>query len=263
MIWRYLKTQASILMYGMIGPLFLVLYFASDRDEFMRWFLWSGLAITVICVVTAVVMTAKGEKSAAQMAELEQSGVLALARVVDIQETGTEVRGQPLVNIGLQISGPGIQSFTSRKRVTASMARMSMITGRNLVVLVDPTTNEYQIDWERSSLINGLTPAIFTFADEEGTYDLSGKVEPLMEILRILKTNGIGLNDTVDWASYPDARQQVRAIVRRATAQHSSSGPAGDASAAQRLQQLETLRTTGAITEDEYATKRQEIVSQL
>lgn len=263
MIWRYLKTQASILMYGMIGPLFLVLYFASDRDEFMRWFLWSGLAITVICVVTAVVMTAKGEKSAAQMAELEQSGVLALARVVDIQETGTEVRGQPLVNIGLQISGPGIQSFTSRKRVTASMARMSMITGRNLVALVDPTTNEYQIDWERSSLFNGLTPAIFTFADEEGTYDLSGKVEPLMEILRILKTNGIGLNDTVDWASYPDARQQVRAIVRQATAPHDSSGRAGDASVAQRLQQLETLRTTGAITEDEYATKRQEIVSQL
>ena len=57
-----------------------------------------------------------------------------------------------------------------------------MITGGKLVALVDPTTNEYQIDWERSGLISGLTPAIFTFADEAGTYDLSGKVEPLRRV---------------------------------------------------------------------------------
>jgi hypothetical protein len=131
-------------------------------------------------------------------------------------------------------------------------------------VVVDPTTtNEYQIDRERSGLISGLTPAIFTFADEDGTYDLSGKVKPLMEILRILKTNGIRLGDTVDWATYPVARQEVRAIVRRATAQPDGPGTVADVSAARRLQQLETLRTTGAITDDEYATKRQEIVSQL
>jgi hypothetical protein len=263
MIWRYLKTQASILMYGMIGPFFLILYFASDGGEFMRWFLWSGLAVTAICVVTAVVMTARAEKSAAKRAELEQTGVLALARVVDIQDTGTEIRGQTLVRLALEISGPGIAPFTSEDRVIASMARMPMITGGKLVALVDPTTNEYQIDWERSGLISGLTPAIFTFADEDGTYDLSGKVEPLMEILRILKANGIRLNDTVDWATYPAARQEVRAIVRRATSQHDGPGTVADISAAQRLQQLETLRTTGAITDDEYATKRQEIVSQL
>jgi len=228
MVWRYLRVQASVLMYGMIGPFFLFLYFASDRDEFMRWFLWSGLVITAVCVLTAVVMTVHGERSAAKTAELEQTGVLALAQVVDLQETGTEVSGQPLVKLALQISGPGVQPFTGRDRVIASMARLPMITGRKLVVLVDPTTSEYQIDWERSAFINGLTPAVFTFADEAGTYDLGGKVEPLMEILRILKANGIGLNDTVDWASHPVARQQVRAIVRRAAAPQAT---AGDASA--------------------------------
>ncbi len=229
MLWRYLKHQVTVLMYGMIGPFFLILYFASDRDAFMQSFLWSGLVVTAICVVTAVVMTVKEEKSAAQKADLEQNGVVALAKVLRIHETGTSIKDQPLVKLDLQISGPGIQTFTSQDKVISSMERFSMITGRKLVVLVEPTTNEYQIDWERSALINGHTPAIFTFADEDGTYDLSGKVEPLMEILRILKTNGIRLNDTVDWASYPAARQQVRAIVRRATGNASTASVETDA----------------------------------
>jgi hypothetical protein len=32
---------------------------------------------------------------------------------------------------------------------------------------------------------------------------------------------------------------------------------------AQRLQELETLRATGAISEDEYSSKRQQIIAQL
>ncbi len=219
MIWRYLKTQASVLMYGMIGPFFLILYVASDRDEFMRWFLWSGLVITVICVVTAVAITVNDIRSTSKMAELERIGVVALAQVTQIDDTGTEVRGQTLATLTLAISGPGISPFTARDRVIVSLSRLPMITGRKLVVLVDPATNEFRIDWDRSALISGLTPAIFTFADEDQTYDLSGEVEPLMEILRILKSHGLGLKDTVDWASYPAARQQIREIVRRASAQ--------------------------------------------
>ena len=47
------------------------------------------------------------------------------------------------------------------------------------VVLVNPATQEYQIDWERSSLVNGLVPAQFTLADDNKTYDLSyAKVIP-------------------------------------------------------------------------------------
>ena len=39
-------------------------------------------------------------------------------------------------------------------------------------------------------------------------------------------------------------------------------GPA-EPSTAQRLQELETLRATGAISDDEYTTKRQQIISEL
>jgi Short C-terminal domain len=181
-----------------------------------------------------------------------------------------------LVKLDLQISGPGLTPFASQDRVLASIARLPMITNRKLVALVDPTTNEYQIDWERSSLVSGMMPATFTIAEDNNkTYDLTGQAEPLMEILQILKANGIGLNNMIDLRSNPAARQQVQAIVRRAAAQQApaASAPmaaptpsymaAPEPSAAQRLQELETLRATGVISDDEYTAKRQQIISDL
>jgi hypothetical protein len=144
--------------------------------------------------------------------------VLALAQVVGIHETGTRINEQPLVKIDLQISGPGITPFATQDRVIASITRLPMITNRKLVALVDPTTNQYQIDWERSALVGGVMPANFTLAEDNKTYDLSGQAGPLMEILQILKANGISLNNMIDLRSNPAARQQVQAVVRRAAA---------------------------------------------
>jgi hypothetical protein len=63
------------------------------------------------------------------------------------------------------------------------------VDARKLVVLVDPATHDYEVDWERSALVNGLMQ--FTLSDEDRTYDLSGQAEPLMEILHIFKDNNI------------------------------------------------------------------------
>ena len=152
-----------------------------------------------------------------------------------------------------------------------------MITNRKLVALVDPATNEYQIDWERSALVGGVMPATFTLAEDNKTYDLSGQAGPLMEILQILKANGIGMNNMIDLRSNPAARAQVQAVVRRAAAaQRAPAAPAPAAApaaapyvappeptTAQRLQELETLRATGAISDGEYNTKRQQILTDL
>ena len=154
-----------------------------------------------------------------------------------------------------------------------------MIMNRKLVAMVDPATNEYQIDWERSGLVSGGMPANFTIAEDNKTYDLTGQAAPLMEILQILRAHGIGLNNMIDLRSNPAARQQVQAVVRRAAAaQPAPAAPAPAAapptappafmappepSTAQRLQELETLRATGVISEDEYNAKRQQILSDL
>jgi hypothetical protein len=276
--WRYVKIQAFVLLCGIVGPIFLAIYFASGAQPIMKWMFWAGLAITVLDVLIALGITSMGANKAAKTQALEQAGVLALAQVVGIHETGTRINEQPLVKIDLQISGPGIAPFASQDRVIASISRLPMITSRKLVALVDPITNEYQIDWERSSLVSGMMPATFTIAEDNRTYDLSGQVGPLMEILQILKANNIGLNNMIDLRANPAARQQVQAVVRRAAATQAPAAPAQAAappaaaqfasappepSTAQRLQELETLRATGAISDDEYTAKRQQILADL
>jgi hypothetical protein len=89
-----------------------------------------------------------------------------------------------------------------------------------------------------------------------------------MEILQILKANSIGINNMVDLRSNPAARAQVQAVVRRAAAAQqppAATAPAAAPAAptAERLQQLETLRASGAISDDEYNTKRQQILTDL
>lgn len=149
-----------------------------------------------------------------------------------------------------------------------------MITSRKLVALVDPGTNQYQIDWERSSLVSGVMPATFTIAEENKSYDLTGQTEPLMDILQILKANGIGINNMIDLRNDPVARQQVQQVVRRAAARQAPVAAASpstvakpmappEPTTAQRLQELETLRATGTISEDEYTTKHQQIISEI
>ncbi|MDT5369532.1 MAG: hypothetical protein QOC62_3963 [Mycobacterium sp.] len=281
MLGRYIKAQIMVLICGgLVGPIFLVVYFALGGMTLMKWMFWVGLLITAADVVIALALANFGAKSDAKTQALEQTGVLALAQVVGIHETGTRINEQPLVKIDLQISGPGITPFATQDRVIASITRLPMITNRKLAALVDPATNEYQIDWERSALVGGMMPATFTIAEDNKTYDLSGQAGPLMEIMQILKANGIGINNMVDLRSNPAARAQVQAVVRRAAAAQQAPAAAAPATAApyaapaapaapagpttaQRLQQLETLRATGAISDDEYNTKRQQILTDL
>ena len=196
MLWRYIKAQAWVLLCGgLVGPIFLAVFFATGQSSLLKWMFWVGLLITAADILIALALANYGAKSAAKTQVLEQQGVLALAQVTGITETGTRINDQPLVKINLRIEGPGIAPFDTQDRVLASVARLPMISNRKLVALVDPTTNEYQIDWERSALVSGLMPATFTVAEDNKTYDLSGQAAPLMEILQILKAHNIGLNN--------------------------------------------------------------------
>jgi hypothetical protein len=269
MLARYLKTQLLVLLCGgLVGPIFLIVYFVLPFHDVLQWRLYVGLLITVADVAIALALTNFGAKSAAKKAELEQHGVLALAQITGLTETGTRINEQPLVKLDLHISGPGFVPFDSQDRVIASVTRLGNLTARKLVVLVNPTTQQYQIDWERSALVNGLVPAQFTLAEDNKTYDLSGQAGPLMEILQILKANNIPLNRMVDIRSNPALRQQIQAVVRRAVQQQAPAAQPAPVAAPQqsvalRLQELETLHTSGALTEQEYTARRAQIISEI
>jgi hypothetical protein len=267
---RYLKTQLLVLLCGgLVGPIFLVVYFTLGLGSLLQWMLYVGLLITVADVLIALALTNYGAKSAAKTAELEQHGVLALAQITGLAETGTRINEQPVVKVNLHIAGPGFVPFDGQDRVIASVTRLGNLTARKLVVLVNPTTQEYQIDWERSALVNGLVPAQFAVAEDNRTYDLSGQAGPLMEILQILKANNVPLNRMVDIRSNPVLRQHIQAVVRRAAEQPAlAGGPAPvvtppQPSIAQRLQELETLRASGALSDPEYNSRRAQIISEI
>jgi hypothetical protein len=275
MLARYIKMQLLVLLCGgLVGPIFLVVYYTLGFGELLSWMFYAGLVITVADVLIALALTNFSLKSSAKTAELEQVGVLALAQITGLSETGTRINEQPVVKVHLHIGGSGFVPFDSEDRVIASVTRLGNLTARKLVVLVNPTTQQYLIDWERSALVNGLVPAQFTLAEDNRTYDLSGQAGPLMEILQILKANNIPLNRMVDIRSNPALRQQVQAVVRRAAGQGQAAAPGGGVSAqpvaaapqkpiAQRLQDLETLRASGAVTEDEYASRRAKIIAEI
>ena len=270
MLARYVKMQLLVLLCGgLVGPIFLVVYFTLGLGSLLSWMFYVGLLITVADVVIALALTNWGAKTSAKRAELEQSGVLALAQITGLTETGTRINDRPLVKVHLHISGPGIAPFDTEDRVIASVTRLGNLTARKLVVLVNPTTGQYHIDWERSALVNGLVPAQFTVAEDNQTYDLSGQAGPLMEILQILKANNIPLNRMVDIRSNPALRQQIHAVVRRAAQQQTptpSAQPAPEGpqpSIAERLAELDSLRTSGALTEQEYHSKRAEIIAEI
>ena len=275
MLVRYLKAQALVLLCGgLVGPIFLAVYFFSGQDELMKWMFWTGLLVTAIDVLVALGLAGFGQMRSAEREELEASGVLGLAEVIGIGETGTRVNDQPLVKLNLHITGPQLAPFEAQDKVLASVSRLPMITARKLVVMVNPATNKFHIDWERSALVSGMMPVRLTSEQDGRTYDLTGRSGPIMDILQILKSNGVALSGMADLRSNPAVRQQVMDVVRRATAAERTPAPAPAApappvapppapSTAQRLQEIETLRAMGTISEAEYTAKRAQIIAEL
>jgi len=285
MLARYIRAQIIVLVCGgLVGPIFLITYFVlpgmfgsfgndvgSMARQSTQWMLWVGLLITIADVLVAVWLANRGAKSSAKSAALHQTGVLTMAQITGLGETGMRINERPVVNLDLHISGPGLE-FDSRKRVTVDITKQAIVTARKLVVLVDPNTRDYEIDWQASALIAGVVPAQFQSSEDNQTYDLSGQAGPLMEIMQIYKANNLPFGGTVDIRNYPSVRQQIMAVVRRAAAQQPAAAGVGapaagvtppQASVAQRLQELEALHKSGALSAEEYASKRAQIIADI
>src|SRR6202007_3298372 len=189
-----------------------------------------------------------------------------------LAETGMRINDHPVIKLDLRITGPGVD-FNDQKRVTVGFSQQAIVTARKLVVLVDPTTREYEIDWQASALIAGVVPAQFSSTEDHTTYDLSGQAGPLMEILQIYKANNLPFSGTVDIRNSPAVRTQIMAVGRAAAAQQqpaaagvgaaAASVAPPQASVAQRLQELEALHNSGALSAEEYAGKRAQIISDI
>ena len=60
---RYLMFQAMMFVFGIVGPIFLIMFFATQPDPTVKWAYWWGLFITAGDVLIALWLTgAIGEK---------------------------------------------------------------------------------------------------------------------------------------------------------------------------------------------------------
>ena len=294
-VWRHLIAQVVVFICGgLTGPIFLAVYFLSDEKDDLAWMLWIGAAITVGSVVVGVVVAhfigwgvTKLEQSQQRRALLQQRGVLALAEITGYTETGVSINDRPVVKVRLSVMGQqGLAPFDTEVRVTMGVTAMPLLAARRLAVLVDPATRDCEVELQASALVTGLMPMKFVVAEDNRTYDITGQAGPVMEILRILRAYGVPLGGSFDLRSNLAMREQVLEIVRRNAAGQQAPWPGAQQpsppaaapnpasaawyppppptpSAAQRLQELETLRATGAITESEYAAKRQQVIASL
>lgn len=55
--WRYVRIQAMMLVFGCVGPIFLILFFTTQPDPSMKWAYWFGLFITAGDVLIALALT--------------------------------------------------------------------------------------------------------------------------------------------------------------------------------------------------------------
>ena len=60
---RYLVFQGMMFVFGIVGPIFLIVYFAAQPDPTLKWMYWFGLFITAADVLIALALTSSGAKS--------------------------------------------------------------------------------------------------------------------------------------------------------------------------------------------------------
>lgn len=260
---------------GLVGPIFLIVYFALGEmaRPMLQWMFWAGLFVTAADVLAALALANHSARTEARHEFLRRNGVLAMARVTGIGDTPVFVNDQQMIEVDLRIEPPGQPAFDDQQTMVSSPTRMQTLTGHRLVAMVEPGTENYEIDWEASALVAGVIPAEFTIEEDRTTYDLTGRSGPLMDILRVLHAHGIPLSAAVDIRSNPTVRQQISAIVRHAAETSGSAAapvpttPAVDLppppTVSERLQQLDTLHVTGGISEAEYNDKRKQIIADL
>ncbi|ROZ89513.1 SHOCT domain-containing protein [Gordonia sp. OPL2] len=275
----FLKIFGFVMLCGIVGPIFLVAYFLIDQPD-TEWMLWTGLGVTLLDVAIALFVARLSIGGQRKTARLRTTGRMAVADIRGLEQTNVQINDQPLMKLDLHVHGDGISSFEAQKRTVVPIFQQPMLHRRVLAVLVDPATNEFEIDWQATALLTGSVPARFTSSEDGATYDMTGRTEPLIRILEVLRQHDVSSSGSIDLRGNPHARRAVMEIVRAYAGREGSAmtepspgdEPMGAIdpstsdsrrSVGERLGDLDALRDTGQITDTEYAAARQRILGSI
>ena len=73
----YLKIQAFVFLCGIVGPIFLIVYFSIQPEQDSKWLYWTGLFITAADVLIALAITdssARADKALQKSTPVDERG---------------------------------------------------------------------------------------------------------------------------------------------------------------------------------------------
>jgi hypothetical protein len=161
-IVNFAKTLAFMLVCGIVGPIFLVIYFASGGSDLIGWMLWTGLGVTLLDVLIAFLIAVGRTNGQRKTLRLHQVGRRGLAEIVSIEQTNVRINEQPLLNLHVRIHGDDIAPFEAQTRTVVPDFRLPLLYAGPMPVLVDPETQEWEFDWDaaRPTPYAGGTPGM-------------------------------------------------------------------------------------------------------
>ncbi|MEV5000195.1 hypothetical protein [Nocardioides sp. LML1-1-1.1] len=185
-------TLAFMLVCGVVGPIFLVMGLVVDEPD-TGWLLPTGIAITALDVVIAVLVARGRTRMQQRMHRLRVRGRRARARVLSFEQTNVRINDQPVLVLRLRIEGADITPFEVQSRTVVSDVHIPLLHAGELPVLIDPETEEWEIDWASA---RPVAPVV-TATDERPAAE---RLAELDELLR---------KDLVSRDEYDDARARI------------------------------------------------------
>ena len=62
-LWLYVRVQLAVFVCGIVGPIFLSVYFAAQPDPTIKWMYYAGLIVTAADILIALGLTARRLRS--------------------------------------------------------------------------------------------------------------------------------------------------------------------------------------------------------
>jgi hypothetical protein len=139
---------------GIVGPIFVVMGLFAEGDV-VGWMVLAGLVITAGNLVLSAGIARTAHRAELRRARLAAHGRLATADILSMEETSSEMDGQPVVELKLHIHGAYVSSFDVVDRVPVPLLSIPLLHRGQLAVLVDPETREYEVDWKATAQLEG------------------------------------------------------------------------------------------------------------
>ncbi len=191
-----LPTLALMLLCGIVGPVFLVAGLVVDAPE-AGWMLPTGIAITALDVLIALLVARGRTRSQQRMYRLRTRGRTAVGRVLSFEQTNVRINDQPQVVIRMRIEGADLTPFEVQARTVVPDVRIPLLHAGELPVLIDPETHEWEIDWSAARPVT--TPVAAPVAEVEQR----SAAERLIELDELLR------KDLVSRDEYDAARARI------------------------------------------------------